>query len=733
MNANVIEVLHQQEIAPIRSSSDLSFIMQRSESAFMQSTDKINNIYEQEYGKKLELIEQIRHEVNLEDINTPGIVVIGSQSAGKSSVLARLTGISFPSGDNICTRTPTIVQTNTDPNINSFRAIISDHASFENAVQCFSMADLQQSIIDFTNKLNRGSPTSISKNPIHIRHTRRQGPVMTLIDLPGITHFDPINEEFDIHGATCTIVREYVKDDNMIILVVIPATEDFANSEALRIAQQYDPNGTRTIGVVSKCDMVPPNSDILDKMHMNRPTDIKLALGLIAVRNRACHEENENIDLLEEQLFTTHALLRKLKPAERGIEALTSKVVRLQGEAVDRFFSILRTQMWDRKHAMKQQLIMLPNIPKTSDERRDTLIDVLCRIDRKIGILLQTEDVSEMRLNIPACTFELCEKFGTDIISQMPNVLHEDFTLKVLDKQRKGRGRVLPDSEIDTVIGQQVRELLFGGAGRKSSGGVVQRCTEELINGHLSFMIQCYESVINSETDHASFPMLAEVICSELGSFIETGRRMASQTADCILAAEQSICFTQNSLYVSMIREVRKAAATGARAVIVDDKRKQKQNNLNESLLFKSCPLLRVCSSLLPQENIEESDYTDFLDRFVQEAATQSEMWSLMRAQFSIHCYLHVVMKRLSDVIPMVVRNVLVYDLHDGFLSHVSKALSRDPSILEAAMRESPNDKETRETLENRFGKLEDVLTKMRELGLDKLNGSDLVEQISLE
>ena len=59
---------------------------------------------------KLDAIEQIRGDLNAENIEVPGIVVAGAQSSGKSSLLESLSDITLPSGENITTRVPLILR-----------------------------------------------------------------------------------------------------------------------------------------------------------------------------------------------------------------------------------------------------------------------------------------------------------------------------------------------------------------------------------------------------------------------------------------------------------------------------------------------------------------------------------------------------------------------------------------------------------------------------------------------
>lgn len=103
---------------------------------------------------------------------------------------------------------------------------------------------------------------------------------MTLIDLPGITHISKIGDQFNIHEATVSMIRKYIQSTEMVILVVVPASDDFSNCEAIKYAREYDPEGKRTIGVVTKCDLIPENDyDIVKKIKAERLDDIKLEMG----------------------------------------------------------------------------------------------------------------------------------------------------------------------------------------------------------------------------------------------------------------------------------------------------------------------------------------------------------------------------------------------------------------------------------------------------------------------
>ena len=212
----------------------------------------------------------------------------------------------FPRDQNTCTRVPAIVALQVSSG--TPQVLVSKSGAFEDASTIYidltedgADAKVGEAIQKTQSEIIADVSESIADRPIHIRYIRSNGPVMTLIDLPGITHVDVNDDSFDIHAATANMVNRYISNDNMIILVVIPATDDFGNAEALQMVKKSDGGESRCIGVLTKCDLVPEEDDtgILSKIRMVRDTDVKLELGFVAVRNRAHLEMECSPDELE--------------------------------------------------------------------------------------------------------------------------------------------------------------------------------------------------------------------------------------------------------------------------------------------------------------------------------------------------------------------------------------------------------------------------------------------------
>ena len=57
---------------------------------------------------------------------------------------------------------------------------------------------------------------------------------------------------------------KFISPDNALILALTAANTDLANSDALQIAREVDPEGNRTIGVVTKIDLMDEGTDALE-------------------------------------------------------------------------------------------------------------------------------------------------------------------------------------------------------------------------------------------------------------------------------------------------------------------------------------------------------------------------------------------------------------------------------------------------------------------------------------
>ncbi|KAI1215023.1 dynamin family protein [Annulohypoxylon truncatum] len=210
-------------------------------------------------------------------LTLPSIVVIGSQSSGKSSVLEAIVGHEFlPKGSNMVTRRPielTLINTpDSDAEFGEFPDLglgkISDFSSIQRTLT----------------ELNQAVPESqcVSDDPIRLSISSPNIPDLSLIDLPGYIQVVGQNQPLELKQRISELCDKYIQPPN-VILAISAADVDLANSTALRASRRVDPRGERTIGVVTKMDLVDPTrgaSILCDKQY-------PLRLGYVGVISRA--------------------------------------------------------------------------------------------------------------------------------------------------------------------------------------------------------------------------------------------------------------------------------------------------------------------------------------------------------------------------------------------------------------------------------------------------------------
>lgn len=77
------------------------------------------------------------------------------------------------------------------------------------------------------------------------------------------------NQIQDIEKVTTEMAKRYCSEDRTIILAVIPANADMATSQGLDLARKWDPEGARTLGVITKIDIMDRGTDA-SHMILNR-------------------------------------------------------------------------------------------------------------------------------------------------------------------------------------------------------------------------------------------------------------------------------------------------------------------------------------------------------------------------------------------------------------------------------------------------------------------------------
>uniref|UniRef100_A0A672I1R1 Dynamin-2 n=1 Tax=Salarias fasciatus TaxID=181472 RepID=A0A672I1R1_SALFA len=244
------------------------------------------------------------------NLDLPQIAVVGGQSAGKSSVLENFVGRDFlPRGSGIVTRRPLILQ------------LVNSKAEYAEFLHCKGrkFVDFDEVRLEIEAETDRitGSNKGISPIPINLRVYSPHVLNLTLIDLPGMTKVAVGDQPVDIEHQIRDMLLQFITKESCLILAVTPANTDLANSDALKIAKEVDPQGLRTIGVITKLDLMDEGTDARDILENKL---LPLRRGYIGVVNRSQKDIDGKKDIraalaAERKFFLSHPAYRHI--AER--------------------------------------------------------------------------------------------------------------------------------------------------------------------------------------------------------------------------------------------------------------------------------------------------------------------------------------------------------------------------------------------------------------------------------
>lgn len=326
------------------------------------------------FRQLITVIDELR-DVGLQKmISLPRIVVIGTQSSGKSSLIESVVGRDFlPRGGGVVTRRPLelrLVHLNTQEYKGEQAWAIFDKISdrkFENFNEVREEINRQT---DQVAGINKG----IVNDPIILTIYATDAPDLTLVDLPGITRV-PVkgsDQHEDIEKTTRDMTLRYITDPRTIILAVLPANQDMSTSDALLLVRQVDPNGVRSIGVLTKIDIMDQGTDAST---MLRGEVVPLKHGYVGVKMRNQQDITASKPVRdslgeEKAWFDNHRVYSKLPPGLLGTPVLIDKLTTILFRNVRRFLPEIKKEINEKRRSTQERLEELgESVPYEDNER----------------------------------------------------------------------------------------------------------------------------------------------------------------------------------------------------------------------------------------------------------------------------------------------------------------------------------------------------------------------------
>ena len=247
----------------------------------------MEEIFSREVRPVLDLVDSLRDVGISSEISLPQIAVMGDQSSGKSSVLQSISGIPFPRGSGLVTRCPLEMKMKKAEKGSPWKAEVSVRWNREQPRESGEAKDvheLLEKIQALSNIISDSGINGFSTDSIVIKVSSPDCPDLTLIDLPGIVRTATVGQNKDVIEQVNSLINQYISQPNTIILAVVPSNQDIATIDILERASRIDTTGSRTLGVLTKPDLIGPgNEEEVLQVLLNKRKPLKL--GYVMVKN----------------------------------------------------------------------------------------------------------------------------------------------------------------------------------------------------------------------------------------------------------------------------------------------------------------------------------------------------------------------------------------------------------------------------------------------------------------
>ena len=283
-------------------------------------------------------IDKLRSHGISQFVNLPQLVVCGDQSSGKSSVLEAISGLQFPAKDNLCTRFATEVILRHAPEARVAVKIVAgperskdEQTKLENFRRDLSDLGDFPVLIDEA-KCSMGvadGSSAFSADVLRLEVSGPKQPHLTIVDLPGLIHSENKAQTATDVQTVQSMVHGYMTNQRSIILAVISAKNDYANQIVLSMTRKVDPQGTRTMGVITKPDTLSAGSESeLAYLNLARNLDVNFRLGWHIVKNRSYEARKSSSAERDEteRSFLSQGVWQDLPRQSVGIYALRDKL-----------------------------------------------------------------------------------------------------------------------------------------------------------------------------------------------------------------------------------------------------------------------------------------------------------------------------------------------------------------------------------------------------------------------
>jgi GTP-binding protein EngB required for normal cell division len=297
------------------------------------------NIAVGDHRDLLDIIDSLRSQGISHYVDLPEIIVCGDQGAGKSSVLEAISGMPFPTKDGLCTRFATELVLRRGREVNIKVSITPGESRFgedkERLESWKPKASMdKEGLGTVTDEAKRAMADTTDtgefyEDILRIELTGPEQPNLTMVDLPGLFRSGNKEQSDDDVSIVRGMVERYMARPRSIILTVVSAKYEYVLQEVTSMAKRADPDGLRTMGLITKPDTLDVGSDSESYfVRLAQNLEEELRLGWHVLKNRNFEERfvtTAQRDAIENEFFS-QGLWSSIDPTHCGVAALRVKL-----------------------------------------------------------------------------------------------------------------------------------------------------------------------------------------------------------------------------------------------------------------------------------------------------------------------------------------------------------------------------------------------------------------------
>ncbi|CAN0846582.1 Dynamin-related protein 3A [Linum grandiflorum] len=479
-------------------------------------------------------------------IDLPQVAVVGSQSSGKSSVLEALVGRDFlPRGNEICTRRPLVLQL-----VQTKRKGDGSEEEWGEFLhrpdkRYYDFSEIRREIEAVTAK-EAGDNKGVSDKQIRLKIFSPTVLDITLVDLPGITKVPVGDQPTDIEAKIRTMIMSYIKKPSCLILAVTAANADLANSDALQIAGIADPDGYRTIGIITKLDIMDRGTDarnlLLGKV-------IPLRLGYIGVVNRCQEDINLNRTIkdalaAEEKFFRSHPVYNSL--ADRcGIPQLAKKLNHILVQHIKGILPVLKSRISDTLVSVAKEHASYGEITESKAGQGALLLTIFSKYGKAFSSMLEgeNEETSTSQLSGLArikYVFQSIFVKSLEGVDPCEDLTDDDIRTAIQNACGSNAALFVPVIPFEVLVRRQIARLLYPSL----------QCARFIYDELIKISHRCLANELQR------FPVLRKRMDEVIGNFLRDGLEPSETMVGHLIEMEMDYINTSHPNFIGGTKAV---------------------------------------------------------------------------------------------------------------------------------------------------------------------------------